>query len=253
MENIRRLVTAGLYMVLVEGVRAHVAKETCVAPTYQEDEYMDDIREHRDESKMMEREDRKERKRMEKEEREQIMRAPMGRKAQALLSEKRQRNMKEEVGKRKGHQVTQSEFTRQIKASHAYSEYGKLQIAPFSVDRRMTRRMEIAIRGGKPNEAMGRDGIHIEMLQADIERSAELLTPWWETVGRTEEFPEEWEEGLRCPLYKSGPQHDTANYRPVCLMSNARKTVDTAVLLEVNEKLSPAKSQCGFQCGVSET
>lgn len=67
---------------------------------------------------------------------------------------------------------------------------------------------------------MGVDGVHIEMLQANPTESAKLLAEWFTEVGRTGQFPNEWKEGIICPIYKKGPQNLPENYRLVCLLSH---------------------------------
>lgn len=66
-------------------------------------------------------------------------------------------------------------------------------------------------------------------------------------------FPEQWSSFIICPLYKKGLQCDPAIYRPVCLFSHVRNTVDTAVLMILNEQFTPSESQFGFQVGVTIT
>lgn len=61
---------------------------------------------------------------------------------------------------------------------------------PFTVPPGMEERLARAIKGGKRNGVVGRNGIHGEMMQKNAELCAELLRAWWETVGRTSQFPE---------------------------------------------------------------
>lgn len=44
---------------------------------------------------------------------------------------------------------------------------------------------------GEPENAVSRDGVHIEMLQADPDTCSKLLLAWWVTMGRTALFPSE--------------------------------------------------------------
>lgn len=60
----------------------------------------------------------------------------------------------------------------------------------------MEERMEKAILKGKANRAIGRDGVHIEMLQVTPQLSANLLSTWWAAVGRTGIFPADCEDGM---------------------------------------------------------
>lgn len=113
--------------------------------------------------------------------------------------------------------------------------------------------MEAAIKIGKPNKAAGADGTNVEMLQVDPKWSAKLLTSWWATIEKTGQFSREREEGIIFPLHKNSSQKDTANYRPVCLLSHMLKVVDTAVLLFLKEQFSPEHSPFVFQHGIAVT
>lgn len=70
-------------------------------------------------------------------------------------------------------------------------------------------------------------------------------------MGRVGQLPQQWEEGLVCPIYKKCPQEDPASYRSVCLLSHTRKVVDMAILYTVNETFEPAECQFVFRGGIS--
>lgn len=55
---------------------------------------------------------------------------------------------------------------------------------------------------------------------------------------------------MPAPL-KKGSQDNPANYRPVCLISHARKIIDFAILPIVNGKFTPTAQQFGFQSGIA--
>lgn len=63
----------------------------------------------------------------------------------------------------------------------------------------------------------------------DPQRAA-MLKKWWEIVGRLKIFPETWKTALVCPLYKKGRRDEPYNYRPVRIISHARKLVDAAII-----------------------
>lgn len=41
------------------------------------------------------------------------------------------------------------------------------------------------------------------------------------------------------------------NYRPLCLLSHTRKTIDSAILMKTNEKFTHTRSQFRFQSSIS--
>lgn len=117
----------------------------------------------------------------------------------------------------------------------------------------MEEKLTTGIKEGKRNRSVGKDGIHIEMMQIDPDECAKLLAAWWATVVRSGQFPQEWAEGLLCPIYRKGPQDKAESYRPVCVLSHTRKVVDIVMLAAINDRFTPAQSQFGFQKGVAIT
>lgn len=148
--------------------------------------------------------------------------------------------------------MTPSAFTRYLETTHEQHRYEEIKAAPFGVEGDdMRERLEKVIRLGKPNKAVGPDGTHVEMLHVDPKMCADLLATWWTTVGLTGMFPEQLSRGTICPLYKKGPQNEPAKYRPVCLLSRIRKTVDAAVVTKLNDQYTPSSSLFRFQAGVA--
>lgn len=82
------------------------------------------------------------------------MRAPLWRKGQAITTEKRRRERQKEVGRRKGRQVTPLEFTKHLKRFHEQGWYEPIKLHKFTVRWDMVRRMEEAVRKGRPNKAV---------------------------------------------------------------------------------------------------
>lgn len=64
-------------------------------------------------------------------------------------------------------------------------------------------------------------------------------------------FPDEWKEGMIYPLFKRGDKRRPENYRPLCLLSHARKVIESAVLTKVNFSFTPTRAQFSFQPGIS--
>ena len=69
--------------------------------------------------------------------------------------------------------------------------------------------VKTAIKALKNGKACGVDSIHAEMLKADIETSAEVLTDFFHSIWASEEtIPEDWARGL---IVKSGHQQEDGN------------------------------------------
>lgn len=66
------------------------------------------------------------------------------------------------------------------------------------------------------------------MLQTESGLIADLLCEVWKAIGRTGEYPKEWKHGLLTAIYKKGEANRPQNYRPVCMLSCARKVIESA-------------------------
>lgn len=82
---------------------------------------------------------------------------------------------------------------------------------------------------------------------------AELLVEQWKLNRRTRQYPEEWTEGFLSPVYKKGKNDDPKNYRPLCMLSCLRKTVESAISIGISRKLKFFGRQFGLQKGLSAT
>lgn len=130
---------------------------------------------------------------------------------------------------RKGNQMAPADFTKHIEKAHDHHDYPAMTTWQFQLPIYFTKKVEQAIRKGKNQNAVGADGLHVEMFKAEPIACTSVLTVWWKTVGRISEFADNWKEGILCPLYKKGAQDDPTNIRPVGLLSHARKTADAVI------------------------
>lgn len=89
------------------------------------------------------------------------------------------------------------------------------------------------------------------MCKAEPESCASILTAWSAAVRRLLMFPTRWKESKLSPLYKKGDQANRENYRSVSVLSHARKTIDATILTYVCSNFTPARTQFGFQQGIS--
>lgn len=137
--------------------------------------HMSVIREHERLTKELKKATRRERRKRVWEEDGKVLADPIGTKAQAIKTEKRGRKRAMEMGRPKGKQVTSSQLTSHVEQAHDQQEYEAIGPIQFTVTEDMRGRLEKAIRRGKPNKAVDRDRVHVEMLIADPDTCAKLF------------------------------------------------------------------------------
>ena len=101
------------------------------------------------------------------------------------------------------------------------------------------------------NRSPGPDGICIEMLKYTLNEITPFLNILFNEIYDKGELPANWCENIICPIHKSGPQTDPANFRGISLINSISK-VFTGILTtrlqtwaEENSVLD--ESQVGFR------
>ena len=110
-----------------------------------------------------------------------------------------------------------------------------------------------AIKAMKSGKAPGADGVTAEMLKADVNVMAPILTEIFKQIWEEGQIPEAWKTGLTFKLPKKGDLGDCNNWRGITLLSLTSKVFSRIVLsrlIAVLEKdLRP--QQAGFRPGRS--
>ena len=100
----------------------------------------------------------------------------------------------------------------------------------------------------KPNKAAGSDNIPPELFEHGGRTLKQKLHKLILMTWNNEELPQQWNEGIICPVYKKGDRLNCNNYRPITLLNIAYKIF--AILL--NKRLIENKenkledNQMGF-------
>ena len=115
--------------------------------------------------------------------------------------------------------------------------------------------VEEAIKQLKNNKAAGIDGLAPELFKfgpGKLIRIVHRVVVWiWET----EQLPDEWKDGVICPIYKKGDKLDCENYRAITITNAAYKILSQILF----RRLSPLVNrfvgsyQAGFTDGRSTT
>jgi hypothetical protein len=113
--------------------------------------------------------------------------------------------------------------------------------------------LEQQLRKLKRKKAPGRDGIQNESWIYGTEREVDRLLEIMNGVWKGEGFPQEWKEGIICPIYKKGEKNTASNYRGITLLNTAHKVyamiVEERLMKEMNERGALPDEQAGFRKG----
>jgi hypothetical protein len=113
--------------------------------------------------------------------------------------------------------------------------------------------LEQQLRKLKRKKAPGRDGIQNESWIYGTEREVDRLLEIMNGVWKGEGFPQEWKEGIICPIYKKGEKDAASNYRGITLLNTAYKVyamiVEERLMKEMNERGALPDGQAGFRKG----
>lgn len=171
--------------------------------------------------------------------------------AKALTNSAKRRLRQKKMEQASGKQLRARKFATYL-AKKLEGPTEGLQTRPFSVEvKQFQCDVRAAITHMTSNKAIGSDRIHVEMLKANPDAAAKLLTRMWQLVGKTGKVPEDWLRGVVVPLYTGkGPQQEPANSRPLCILSHVRKLVEKAVVTEIDRRFTTDRAQYGFQAGI---
>ncbi|XP_062717045.1 uncharacterized protein LOC134292171 [Aedes albopictus] len=107
----------------------------------------------------------------------------------------------------------------------------------------------------KTNKAAGKDGIAAELIKMGPEKLATCLHRLIVRIWETEQLPEEWKEGVICPIHKKGDHLECENFRAITILNAAYKVLSQIIFRRLSPKTNEfvGSYQAGFIDGRSTT
>lgn len=151
-----------------------------------------------------------------------------------------------------GNMLKPADFTRFMGVFHNQNQE-VIQLRKFTPPDDLIEDLRNTICRSARHKAAGTDRLHNEMFKVAPTLFAELLFQWWALIGRSAIYPAQWEVGVFTPLHKKGDTSLPINYRPLCMLSHARKLIESALAGRLLRKLKVVGREFGFQRGLSST
>lgn len=133
------------------------------------------------------------------------------------------------------------------KPAEAYSP----PIEPFTTDEKFIEYVQRAIKRAPIGKSVGTDGLFVECFKLAPKLIAEIFSTIWRKCSSQKFILTDWKTAVLTPIYKKGDVADPKNYRPIAVLSHARKMVDAAIAMAIREKYTFNPLQLGFQPGTS--
>lgn len=108
-------------------------------------------------------------------------------------------------------------------------------IKSFSTTEDFEKAVARAVQIGPKNKATGTDEIFVEALNITSEVTRKILSKLWKKYGFLKQTLKDWATALLTPIYKKGDHAHPKSYRPITLLSHARKVIKLAVAVTIRE------------------
>lgn len=166
----------------------------------------------------------------------------------ALRTSLQKHNRQKALDRATGKQLKPKQFADYMSTNIALGELEELMAREFVADKKKHAANVVAeIRAMDNNKAVGTDGAHVEIFKCNAGKIEDLLTELWCTIGHTRIVPTDWLRGIIVPLYKGkGDQAHPKSYRPLIILSHARKVTEKAVILELEKVVETDRAKFGF-------
>lgn len=121
-----------------------------------------------------------------------------------------------------------------------------LELENFVIDDEFQEKVERAIIRAPVGKTAGSDELFVECFKLFPSITAKLLCNIWRNCGELKYMIEKWQEGELIPIYKRGNKDQPESYRPISLLSHARKMIESAISQCIEKQTEFDKAQLGF-------
>ncbi len=144
-----------------------------------------------------------------------------------------------------GHQaLNPKEFTNFMNTPASKGYIPKLE--PFEIDDEFEQDIQKAIRRSPCGKAAGEDEIFVEAFRIDTERVARILSMLWKKCSEHKHIISAWNTAIMVPIYKKGRPDEPSSYRPIALLSHAKKVIEKAISYHLIKQTKFDRTQLGF-------
>ena len=149
-----------------------------------------------------------------------------------------------------GKSLTSEVMTQHIRETFKSPRNIAVILEPFEVTQDMENEIVNATGRAPLSKAPGPDLVIGESLRAAYKVHGKFLVALWKACGRLAYTPSIWSRSIVVPIFKKGDKDDPANYRPIALLSHARKIIESALDSTIRKTYKFHRSQYGFQLGI---
>lgn len=144
-----------------------------------------------------------------------------------------------------GSDLNLASFTAHMATDEGHS--ASVEQLSFTTDEAFEQLVTKAIRNAKEKKASGPDELFTEAFMCSPQAIASLLTTIWSKCNELNTVISQWRTATLVPIFKKGPKDDPKSYRPISLLSHARKMIELAIKDMINGTYKNREEQLGFQ------
>lgn len=119
-------------------------------------------------------------------------------------------------------------------------------MTPLEVDEQFINDIEKAIRRSTSGKATGKDEVFVEAFRVEGINVARILGGFWQKCAEQNHIIGTWNTAIMVPIYKKGNTGEPSSYRPIALLSHAKKVIDKAIAYQIRKNVFFDKIQLGF-------